>query len=275
MATCVAVPVLAALSVAQIAAQAACEGWTTDEFWRTADTTLVKECLRAGYPIHDRFPLGNWTALHQAAAFSGDPEVVAMLIEAGADVDDSSNPALRTPLHVAARYNSDPEITRMLLRYGADVYAMNGVRRTPLHLAALFNENPAVVEALARVTAVNIKQKNGLTPLHDAARRMPDRLPNGGDPSPAVVEVLLRHGADLSAEALVGGTPLQWAENEAIVDLIRSETRRRTGVRDRFLRLVGSRVAVGAVALALLGSLVGRVANRSRTILSPSTHAHL
>ena len=58
-------------------------------------------------------------------------------------------------------------------------------------------------------------------------------------------------------------------------DLIRSETQRRAAINERFLRLMGTRVAVGAVVLALLGSLVGVGANRSRTIFWPSTHGRL
>ena len=84
-----------------------------------------------------------------------------------------------------------------------------------------------------------------------------------------------RQGADLSAEALDGATPLRWAEDEAVADLIRSETQRRAAINERFLRLVGTWVVVGAVVLALLGSLVGVGANRSRTIFWPSAHGRL
>ncbi len=274
MSTCVAIPVLTALSVAQAAVQPACEGWTTEDFWRTADPARVKECLAAGYSVHDR--LGrSWTVLHMAAAFSDDPEVIAVLVEAGADLEASWPPLNRTPLHTAARHNRNPEIVRLLLRYGADDYAVNGPGRTPLHLAALFSENPAVVEELIKVTDVNIRAKGGETPLHDAARRKPNHEGRVGNPNPGIVEILLTQGADLSAEALNGTTPLRWAEDEAVADLIQSETQRRAAINERFLRLVGTRVAVGAVVLALLGSLVGVGANRSRTIFWPSTHGRL
>ena len=207
MSTCVAIPVLTALSVAQAAVQPACEGWTTEDFWRTADPARVKECLAAGYSVHDR--LGrSWTVLHMAAAFSDDPEVIAVLVEAGADLEASWPPLNRTPLHTAARHNRNPEIVRLLLRYGADDYAVNGPGRTPLHLAALFSENPAVVEELVKVTDVNIRAKGGETPLHDAARRKPNHEGRVGNPNPGIVEILLTQGADLSAEALDGSYPL-------------------------------------------------------------------
>ena len=274
MPTYVAIPLLTALSVAQAAVQPPCEGWTTEEFWRTADPARVKECLAAGYSVHDKFGL-SWTVLHTAVAFNDDPEVIAVLVEAGADLAASFPPLNRTPLHTAARYNRNPEIVRVLLRHGADVNAVNGLGRTPLHLASLFNDNPAVVEELARATDVNIRAREGFTPLHDAARRGPNDEGRVGNPSPGIVGVLLRHGADLSAEALDGGTPLGWAEDEAVADLIQSETQRRAATRERFLRLMGTRVVLGAVALTLLGSLVGVGANRSRTISRPSTHRRM
>lgn len=265
MATHVAIPLLTALSVAQVAAQSPCEGWTTAEFWRTADPDRVRECIAGGNPIHHRFPPENWTVLHSAAAFSDDPEVIAVLIEAGADLENSSPPARRTPLHVAARYSSNPEIVRVLLRYGADVNAVNGPGRTPLHLAALFNDNPAVVEELARATDVNARESLGLTPLHDAARRRVDDV-RMGTPNPDIVQVLLRQGADLSVEAFDGGTPVGWAGTPDVADLIQGEAQRRAAIKDRFLELVATRVAVGAIVLILLGLLLGGGRNGSATL---------
>ena len=273
MPTYIAIPVLTALSVVQAAAQLPCEDWTTQEFWRTVDPARVRECLADGYSIHNRFPSYNLTVLHRAAAFSDDPEVISVLLEAGANLEDSSSPTYRTPLHLAARFNSNPEIVRVLLEHGADVNAGNEPGRTPLHLAALFNDNPAVVEELARATDVNIRaEEGGETPLHDAARRRPNDLPKAGDPNPAIVETLLRQGADLSAEALDGSTPFGWAETQVAADLIRSETQRRAATRERFLRLVGTRVVVGAVVLALLVSLIRVGARSPRNISWPATH---
>ena len=157
MPTYVAIPLLTALSVTQAAVQPPCEGWATEVFWRTADPALVRECLAAGYSVHERLGLSR-TVLHMAAAFSDDAEVIAVLVEAGADLAASFPPLNRTPLHTAARYNRNPEIARVLLRYGADVNAVNELGRTPLHLAALFNDNPAVVEELARATDVNCRR---------------------------------------------------------------------------------------------------------------------
>ena len=266
MAIFLALQALIALPVAQAAAQPPCEGWATEQFWRTAGPATVRECLARGSRINDRFPPKNITALHLAAGFSDDPAVIAVLVEAGASLEASSPPEYRTPLHYAARFSGNPKVVRALLGYGADVYAVNRPGRTPLHLAALYNDNPEVVEELVQATQVNTQARDGETPLHDAARRRPNDM-RVGDPNPAIVEILLRQGADLSAEAFDGGTPARWAEDGRVADLIRSEEERRTAIRERFLQTVVTRVVAGALVLALLGPPAVAAAKRSRKIL--------
>ena len=264
MATLLALSALIALSVptsestAPAPVQIRCKGWTTRDFWETVEPATVRECLAYGYSVDDRSTPDNETPLHWAAGFSDDPAVIRVLVEAGASLDASSPPVNRTPLHYAARYNGNADVVRVLLQYEPDVYAVNDLGRTPLHLAALFNDNPAVVEELARNTRINLATKEGLTPLHDAARRTWDDE-RKGTPNPAIVDVLLRHGADLSAACAYGSTPLDWAEDGRIGNMIRSEEVRRAAIRERFLRLVAARVAVGALVLAVLGYLLAHL----------------
>lgn len=259
------IPLLVSLVAAQGAAQGPCEGWMTEQFWRTADPPTVRECLAAGSSVDDRTLSWNVTSLHLAARYTDDPEVISVLVEAGADLEASSRPAFRTPLHQAARFNENPEVIRAFLEHGADVYAVNHVGRTPLHLAALFNDNPAVVEELARVSHVNATTHDGRTPLHDAARRLPDSGLTGL-PNPGVAEVLIRQGADLSAKAL-GATPAGWAEDRRVADMIREEASRRAAIRERFLRDIATSVAVGSLVLGVLGYLMAR-RGRARSRLS-------
>lgn len=249
-------PALASWYAAQAAVQPSCEGWTTERFWSTADPPTVRECLAAGYSIHDRIPPYNVTSLHLAARYTGSPEVIAVLVEAGADLEASSPPSFRTPLHQAARFNENPEVVRTLLEYGADVNAVNERGRTPLHLAALYHDSPAIVEVLADATQPNVQNRDGETPLHGAAKRRPNDLLKVGDPNPAIVEVLLERGADLSAEALDGGTPEDWAEDERVANLIRGEAQRRSAILEGFLHAAGTRLTLAAVALGLLGYLL-------------------
>ena len=242
-------------SAALAPAQIPCDGWTTPEFWRAVDPPTVRACLSRGYRVDDRSPFRRATPLHWAAAESDDPEVVRVLVEAGASLEAASREG-RTPLHFAARSNRDLEVLGALLRYEPDVYARNPEGRTPLHLAALFNDNPDVVEELARVTDVNVRARVGETPLHSATRSR--GFPAVPDPNPDVVAVLLRRGADLAAEADGGATPMLWADDGRVVEMIREEELRREAIWERFLRYVATRVAVGTVVLAVLAYLVAR-----------------
>lgn len=254
-------PALAAVAVAPI--QTPCEGWFTKPFWETADPAAVGACLAAGYSVDDLSTPGDRTPLHWAARFSDDPDVIRVLAEAGARLEARTRARL-TPLHWAARYNRNPAVVGALLEYGANVYAETRHGRTPLHLAALYNENPAAVDALAGVTNVDVRKHNGGTPLHDAARRI--REGSMGSPNPAIVDVLIRRGADLSAETEGGLTPAGRARDERLAELLREEVALREAVRARFLQSVATRCAMGALILSLVGYLVARVRRVRRGI---------
>ena len=248
-------------SLAPTPAQTPCDGWTSRGFWRTADAPAVGECLSLGYSVNARSPFRNETPLHLAAGDSDDPEVISVLVEMGASLEAVSVDG-RTPLHFAARRNESLEVLRALLRYEPDVYARNPEGRTPLHFAALWNDNPDVAEELASVTDVNVRAKVGETPLHSATRSR--RFPGVPNPNPEVVAVLLRRGADLAAEADGGATPGLWASDRRVVEMIQEEEVRRETMRERFLRYVATRVAVGTVALAVLAYLAARLGRAGR-----------
>jgi len=254
-----ALPLMASLALTP--AQGLCDGWTTEEFWRAVDAATVRGCLSQGYNVNDRSPIKHATPLHWAAAESDDPEVVGVLVEAGANLEALSQED-RTPLHYAARSNGNLEVLRALLRYEPDVYARNPEGRTPLHLAALWNDNPDVVEELARVTDVNVRARVGETPLHSATRSR--GFPEIPDPNPDVVAVLLRHGANLTAQADGGATPMLWADDGRVVEMIQEEEVSREAMQARFLRYVATRVAAGTVALAVLGYLWARLGRTRR-----------
>ena len=250
-------------SLALAPAQTPCDGWTTPEFWQVVDPATVRGCISQGHGVNDRTSIENATPLHWAAALSDDPAVVTVLVEAGARLEAVSDNG-RTPLHFAARSNGNVEVLRAVLRYEPDVYARNPLGRTPLHLAALWNDNPDVVEELARVTDVNVRARVGETPLHSATRSR--GFPEVPSPNPEVVEVLLRRGADLVAEADGGATPRLWADDRRVVEMIQEEEVRREAIRERFLRYVATRVAAGTVVLAVLAYLMTRLARTGRRL---------
>jgi len=143
------------------------------------------------------------SALHISLS-CGHRNASLLLIEAGATVNrprryDSGE----TPMHAAARLG-DSVIIAAALRRGAgrpDVQSSNGT--TPLHVAA--RERHAgcaeLMCSVARRGAVNVVDKNRLTPLHYAVNAS----------ALAVVRTLLQHGADPDAVDRDGLAPLHYA----------------------------------------------------------------
>jgi ankyrin repeat protein len=193
------------------------------------DPSLVR---RTGAGV---LPHWLWTLLHTATTGKASLELVGALIDAGADVNARDNEG-NTPLHFSVkRINREKfstrdyeGVVRLLLEKKADVHNVNIGGATPLHTAAAFRADPSVVEMLIRAGAdVNLKvlaSYGGWTPLHGAAAR------NSG----AVVAVLLKHGADLTATDARGLTALQVAEQggfEEAAKVLRANGAGRAGTR--------------------------------------------
>jgi ankyrin repeat protein len=84
---------------------------------------------------------------------------------------DVATPAMQTPLHLAAASTGDPELIGLMIARGADPAARDASGRTPLHEAAARNPNVGVTAALAGLGApLGARDAAGETPLHAAAR---------------------------------------------------------------------------------------------------------
>ena len=146
------------------------------------------------------------------------PDIVAGCIEEGASVNvvvsAAPSPAARSlhgsrPLHTAAQPARDPATITVLLEAGAALHGRDRSDHTPLHQAAE-RGTPAIVRTLLEAGARVDMRASGFsvdwgwdwTPLHLAAENNPD---------PEVVGVLLEAGADASARAYYGQTPLHLA----------------------------------------------------------------
>ena len=201
-------------------AQAAenCNGWGTEEYFKTATLEGVTACLDAGVDPN-AWQKGDRTPLHNAVANSENLDVIKALINAGADPMARSKEGW-TPLHSAARYNENPDVIKALINAGADPMARNG-GWTPLHSAAGNNENPDVIVVLldagADPNAIDVMDGNRWTPLHCAA---------ASNENPDVIVVLIRAGADINAQLDEhGNTPLVMAKNnnknKAVIAVLR------------------------------------------------------
>lgn len=135
-----------------------------------------------------------WTPLH-LSALCGPASAAQFLLDHGADplAKDSNN---ETPLHRAAE-GCQTDIMRILTeKHGADVNERSSNGWTPLIFAANHDRLPeerlpAVKFLLERGADVRAQTRESWTALHRAV--LCD--------DPALVELLLQHGADTAAEA--------------------------------------------------------------------------
>ena len=191
------------------------------------DPDVVSALIEAGAdldaPSGESYRKGN-SPLHYAGS-NPNPAVTGVLLDAGAPVNASSVRG-RTPLHEAAANASNPFVIELLVEAGADVNARDANGYTPLHSAAWYNHRPEIATALIAAGAdVNARDPDGYVP--PSGRRANDRTPLfmsvyrgggsiGGQPMPtehsmAVVEVLIRAGADLEQTTRSGRTALHAA----------------------------------------------------------------
>ena len=159
----------------------------------------------------------GWTALHFAAGFTKDADVITALAQIGVD-PNSKDEAAMTPLHIAAQYSRNPRSITVLAELGADpdARAIGGI--SPLHIAALFAEDFRVFAALAEVGAdPNARDDDGETPLHLAvgARDVADHR---------IIHSLVEIGASPDLRDENGFTPLlvaaQHARDSRVVDAL-------------------------------------------------------
>jgi ankyrin repeat protein len=138
-----------------------------------------------------------------------------LLLDAGAEptaVGHLDN----TPLHTAHH----PEIVRLLLAHGANTHLRNARGETPLHCAY---SAAIAAQLLAADAEVNARDNKGATPLI-AAVLTADTPSYNDAPTrrrlvPALLTLLLAHGADLHAVDNVHYTALRYAEKRQYADL--------------------------------------------------------
>ena len=192
---------------------------------RNPDPEVAAALLEAGADVTAR-GRGGETPLHYAAG-NRNPAMAELLLEAGAEVNAPGSDGI-TPLHRAAAGNSNPAVIAALLAAGADVDARGAYNRahapagrvTALHNAAYWNSNPEIVTMLVAAGADpdggDVRARPPVGPgtsmrLGDFQARSPISLAA----SPAVIEALVRAGADLELTGSSGQTVLHFAASYA------------------------------------------------------------
>jgi ankyrin repeat protein len=135
----------------------------------------------------------------------GSRSAVPRLLAAGANVNVTDRRG-EMPL-LKAIDKEDVEMVQVLLNANADVAALqNGT--TPLHEAACHGSTTLVEILLANNAPVNMRDyKYGGTPLHDACKGC--TCPHHNNTRALdVIDMLVRHGAELESSNKYGCTPL-------------------------------------------------------------------
>jgi len=181
---------------------------------------VAGQMLEAGHdPDAIQFPEVGWGPLHLAASV-GNSLLVELLIESGGDVELRDNDGA-TPLHVLDG-DSATEIGRLLIDSGADLDAKDFSGATPLPgFGATAQMAPAqlsqsLANAIARGATIGemrdlLEEGAGST---EAALREPDEygrttfhLATNNGAEPAILLLLLKHGADAFVPDDFGETP--------------------------------------------------------------------
>lgn len=158
------------------------------------DLAALRSLLRDGANVNERATDGT-TALHWMVR-AESMEMVDLLLTAGADVKAADRYGV-TPLYLACTLGNHPLIER-LLKAGADPNAAGRSGETLLMTATLAGETQAVEALLKYGANVNAKlPESDTTPLMVAIR----------ENRPAIVKLLLAHGAEVDAATIKGMKP--------------------------------------------------------------------
>src|SRR5579864_802447 len=133
---------------------------------RAGNLKQVQALIAGGVPVDARDAMGG-TPLHDAA-WAGEKEVAAFLIESGADVNAKHNEGQSTPLHYAVLTNH-PDVVELLLDHGADQAALYKTSQTALHLAAARGYSRVATLLIAHGADIRARDETGSTALSEAS----------------------------------------------------------------------------------------------------------
>jgi ankyrin repeat protein len=139
------------------------------------DVTALRAAIENDDDARVRRSSDGWSPLH-LAAFFGQVDAVALLIDHGAPLDALSTNATRnTPLHAALAGATNATIVRRLVFAGADVASRGAHNITPLHLAASRGDQALCDLLIGRGADAHAKMEDGSTPgMLATARGFPE-----------------------------------------------------------------------------------------------------
>lgn len=167
------------------------------------DSQRVKQIITSGEKIDMADTSGRTPLLRATAA--GHTEVARLLIEAGADVNAKDQ--IQDSPYLLAGAQGRLEILQMTLAHGADLKSTNRYGGTALIPAAERGYVETVRTLIAAGVEVDHINNLGWTALLEAVI-----LGNGGAEHLAIVDLLLKAGADVNLADRDGVTALQHAQ---------------------------------------------------------------
>ncbi|MBW7476098.1 ankyrin repeat domain-containing protein [Paenibacillus oenotherae] len=175
------------------------------------DSAAVLELLKKGANINARDARGR-TAI-MAATHGNNPDTVKLLIDAGADINAQDDRKDNPLLYAGAEGLLD--IVKLMIDAGADPAITNRYGGTAL-IPAADRGHVEIVEELLERSAVNIDHVNNLgwTALLEAIL-----LGDGGPRHQRIVELLVKHGADVNVADGDGVSPLEHARKRGYEEM--------------------------------------------------------
>lgn len=191
----------------------------------TRHIAMLRALLSRGLSVNDNARNGDTPLMLLARYNMISPERLRFLIHNGADIN-SLNDQNQSALHIAVDHDL-VNMARLLIANGADPNVRDVWGGTPLMLAAnVTNPDFALMELLLdKGAAINARDDGGRTPLihllwdasshyihsyHDNENE--EKGPFFTPPGDDCLRLLLRRGADLTAQDKQGNTALSWAK---------------------------------------------------------------
>jgi ankyrin repeat protein len=188
----------------------------------TRDAAMLALLLSKGAEVNAQNNQGE-TALTRLASYgggSGSPtakqavEAAKVLIDKGADVNMTTQ--YGETILMRALGNSNKELASLLIEKGADLSPTRPGSEPPLFRIIGMGDNDLLTLAIQKKADLNIKDSAGNTPLMRAVMY--------GDGKTELVEALIKAGADINAQNLMGQTALDLVRrgNNEVIELLKA-----------------------------------------------------
>ena len=172
----------------------------------TGNPDVVKLLIEHGANVDVKETTGS-ALLHYVVGTPGRTIILKLLLENGADANIQNMHGF-SPLHIIAQNSQCVEDANLLLKYGAKVNSRNFMDTTPLHLAVQRCKIQMVQFLFENRADINAKDTCLSTPLHQAI--ISEHVSHGPNYR-EVIHFLLDNGADINARDCLDRNPFYLA----------------------------------------------------------------